>query len=161
MKNETVKDLGQFEVFEYEFETNDDLIKKIKKNCKNFGKSFAISVLVYDGLDMVLVKNTKPPFSNFWIFPSGGVEPRESFKDAAMREVKEETGLDIKIIGPIMLVKNPKLKGYNTGILVLKGEVVGGKLNKGRNISRIIKTSKLPSNTHPICKKAFNLSQIL
>ncbi len=38
---------------------------------------------------------------NLWEFPSGKKEPLEKVKDAAKREVKEETGLDVKIGKPI------------------------------------------------------------
>jgi ADP-ribose pyrophosphatase YjhB (NUDIX family) len=33
-----------------------------------------------------------------WNFPGGGVEPGESFAEACIREVKEETGYDVRII---------------------------------------------------------------
>ncbi len=32
-----------------------------------------------------------------WVFPKGHVEPGERFEDTAVREVREETGLDIAI----------------------------------------------------------------
>ena len=42
----------------------------------------------------VLVQNRKRKYLG-WSFPGGKVEPGESFYDCAVREVKEETGLDI------------------------------------------------------------------
>jgi len=36
-----------------------------------------------------------------WLPPSGGVKSGETHEDACVREVKEETGLDIKVIGKI------------------------------------------------------------
>ncbi len=37
-------------------------------------------------------------FSNFWGFPKGHIERGESEQDAALREIREETGLDVKLI---------------------------------------------------------------
>lgn len=52
-------------------------------------------VMIYDGTK-ILVQNR---LSKDWpgvTFPGGKVEPRESFMEAAIREVKEETGLTVK-----------------------------------------------------------------
>lgn len=51
--------------------------------------------MIYDGTK-ILVQNR---LSKDWpgvTFPGGKVEPRESFMEAAIREVKEETGLTVK-----------------------------------------------------------------
>lgn len=45
---------------------------------------------------IVLIKRKNPPFG--WAIPGGFVDYGESLEDAAIREAKEETSLDIKLI---------------------------------------------------------------
>ena len=50
--------------------------------------------MVYDG-DRILVQDRRDPKWSGVTFPGGHVEPGESLVESAIREVKEETGLDI------------------------------------------------------------------
>ena len=40
-----------------------------------------------------------PDMTVYWITPGGGVEPHESFEQAAQRELWEETGIQIEAVG--------------------------------------------------------------
>ncbi len=44
---------------------------------------------------LLLGKSNRGTYEEMWIIPGGGVEPEESYEQALMREVLEETGLDI------------------------------------------------------------------
>ena len=57
--------------------------------------------LIEDG-DKILLQNRVKKDWQGYALPGGHVEPGESFVDAVIREMKEETGLDIK---------NPRLAG--------------------------------------------------
>ena len=61
---------------------------------KTIGVEFTNMVMVEDG-DKVLVQRRKLYWKGI-AFPGGHVERNESFLGAAIREVKEETGLDIR-----------------------------------------------------------------
>ena len=64
--------------------------------------------MIYDDKGNVLVQNRVNPDWPGITFPGGHVEPLESFADAVIREIKEETGLT---------VKNPKLCGVKDWII--------------------------------------------
>lgn len=40
----------------------------------------------------------KTPSRTYWTFPGGGVNEGETLEQAVVREVKEETGLDVKVV---------------------------------------------------------------
>lgn len=54
-------------------------------------------VVIFRGKILVLYKNYKNRYEG-WVLPKGTVEPGEEFKDTALREVKEETGVNARII---------------------------------------------------------------
>ena len=55
-----------------------------------------------NGLTEVLVVH-RPRYDD-WSFPKGKCEPGEDFLDAAVREVAEETGLDVEVGSPVAQV---------------------------------------------------------
>jgi len=48
---------------------------------------------------VLLVRAKKDP--SVWIFPKGHIEPGESAADAALRETREEAGVDGELVGSI------------------------------------------------------------
>lgn len=66
----------------------------------------AVGGVVKKGNSIVLVKRTHEPGKGFWSIPGGLVELGESVRDAVKREVREETGLEVKIDKLINVVDN-------------------------------------------------------
>jgi len=59
----------------------------------------AVSVILpNDNRELLLVRRAREPSKNMWCLPVGFAESGESIQDAALRELKEEAGIDGKII---------------------------------------------------------------
>ena len=57
--------------------------------------SVAVSIAVWRGDEVLLVRRKRPPFHGAWTFPGGRVEYGETTGDAVLRELREETGLSV------------------------------------------------------------------
>lgn len=65
-----------------------------------------VSTIIEKENKFLLVREAKKHCYGKWNFPSGHVEENEYITDAAIREVKEETNLDIKLKGLISIYNN-------------------------------------------------------
>ena len=63
-----------------------------------------VGVVVLRGNEVLLIRRAKPPVSDNWSIPGGAQEIGETVREAARREVAEETGIEIEIVGLIDVV---------------------------------------------------------
>ncbi|VDG96834.1 Putative 8-oxo-dGTP diphosphatase YtkD [Lysinibacillus sphaericus] len=80
----------------------------------------AATIVLNNKNELLLIKGPR----RGWEMPGGQVEEGESLKDAAIRETKEESGIDIEIVKFCGIFQNVELSICNTLFL---GRVVGGK----------------------------------
>jgi 8-oxo-dGTP diphosphatase len=56
----------------------------------------AVGAVVFHDGKVLLVRRGKPPRMGKWAIPGGSVEAGESLRQAAEREVREETGIEVR-----------------------------------------------------------------
>lgn len=65
-------------------------------------------VFIYNKEEFILIKRGNEPFKDWWALPGGFVEYNETVENAAIREAKEETNIDIKLEHLINVYSDPK-----------------------------------------------------
>ncbi len=63
-----------------------------------------VGVVVLRGSDVLLIRRAVPPRKDRWSIPGGKQERGETVRDAAHREIREETGVEIALIGLVDVV---------------------------------------------------------
>lgn len=97
-----------------------------------------VVIVIPDGDSVLLGKRTSRSFApGKWCLPGGFVEFDEDFLSAAIREVREETGLQVAIRSILSVVSNFLAAELHTLVVVLLAEVVGGKLAAGDDIEEL------------------------
>lgn len=64
----------------------------------------AVGVVCFRGDDVLLIKRGAPPRQGEWSLPGGRIEFGERAVDAALRELREETGCEGEVLGLIDVV---------------------------------------------------------
>lgn len=95
---------------------------------------------------ILLVKRRHEPFMNKYNLPSGHIDENETPENAAIREILEETGLNVeieKLFGIYYFDDNPNGAGIN---IVYKCRIIGGKLTETSEAKdlKFFSTNNLP-----------------
>ena len=88
----------------------------------------AAAVVVARGREVLLVRRGIEPYRGCWGFPAGFQDYWESPEEAAVREVREETGLEVRLLRLLDVrytVDDPRKRA---NVVVYLGEVVAGEL---------------------------------
>ena len=95
-----------------------------------------VGAIIFRGTQVLLVKRGRPPAMGKWSIPGGLVELGESMEASVRREVKEEVGLDVRVIDLVAALdrvifdRDGRIE-YHYILLDFLCEIVGGRLEAG------------------------------
>lgn len=99
-----------------------------------------VGVILVKDRQILLVKRGHEPNKGMWSIPGGLIKLGETAEEAAIREVREETGLEVSIgavagiFNVIIKDSDSKIK-YHYVIIDYIGEVVSGMLRPGTDVT--------------------------
>ncbi len=76
---------------------------------------------------VLLIRRASDPYEGFWALPGGFVEVGETTEEAAVREAREETGLEVELVRLVGVYSEPDRdpRGHNVSCAYL-ARVRGG-----------------------------------
>lgn len=86
----------------------------------------SVSIISKD--EVLIIKESKPTAIDKWNFPSGRIEYGEDILESAQREVKEETGLEVRLISSTGVYNFVSSTNDQVILFHFIGEVTGGSL---------------------------------
>jgi 8-oxo-dGTP diphosphatase len=116
------------------------------------------ALIIYEG-KLVLIRRKNPPFENHFALPGGFVEVGETVEEAAIREAKEETGLDIKLLKLLGVYSDPSRdpRGHTVSVCFLaigRGNLKAGSDAKDTGLFSLNEIPKLAFDHDKIIENA-------
>jgi 8-oxo-dGTP diphosphatase len=94
-----------------------------------------VGAVVIDDGRVLLIKRGKEPLRGRWVVPGGTVELGESLEDALHREIREETGIEVHVVEPVLvfdrILRDGVSVSYHYVIVDYLCERVGGETKAG------------------------------
>ncbi|WP_404470513.1 NUDIX hydrolase [Sutcliffiella horikoshii] len=90
----------------------------------------AYVLLLDEAKEKVLIVKNIGEIGSYYTLPGGAVEEGETLPEAAVREVKEETGLHVEVSGIVSVMEAFfEARGHHAIFFIFEGEVKGGDIN--------------------------------
>jgi len=97
----------------------------------------AAAVVIRRGREVLLCRRTIEPYAGKWGIPAGYQEVDETIETAAVREVREETGLVVRLTGLIDVFTTPDDPRKPSILVVYEAEELDGELEPGDETSEV------------------------
>jgi ADP-ribose pyrophosphatase YjhB (NUDIX family) len=110
---------------------------KLRRACSDCGAihftdpKVGVGVFVFQDDQVLLIKRGMDPERDKWSIPAGFVDAGEDPAETAVREAKEETGLDVHITRLIDVYYNPPGQGGASIFILYEATVQNGRLVAG------------------------------
>ena len=116
---------------------------RLRPTCSNCGfvqhrnPAPTVSILVVDGDRVLLGKRGGSPGKGTWSLPSGYIDYEEDFLTTAIRETKEETGLDVEVCSIINVISSFVSPRFHFLGIYVVARVMGGELVTGDDLEDV------------------------
>jgi 8-oxo-dGTP diphosphatase len=132
-----------------------------------------VGALIFDRSKILLVERGKEPSKGCWSLPGGVLETGETLEQGVIREVREETGLEVKPLKVLEIFERiiRDARGaieYHYVLIDYICRVTGGSLRAAADASQVawVARSKLPiyritAGTLPVIEKGFRTTRAM
>ncbi|MCC7553872.1 MAG: NUDIX hydrolase [Methanobacteriaceae archaeon] len=122
--------------------------------------SITVDIIIFnEDKEFILIKRKNDPYKDYWAIPGGFIDYGETVENAAIREAKEETNIDIKLknILGVYSEKNRDPRGHTVTIVFL----ANGNIEKMKANSDAKEINIFSFNDIKNMKLAFDHTKIL
>jgi 8-oxo-dGTP diphosphatase len=128
---------------------------------KKYTGKTSTAIISFPENKILLVKRDTVPFKGYWALPGGRMDPQETVEQTIVREVKEETGLDVVIVRKVGEYREQGIKDdveYDYYPTCFAVNVVGGEIKRQESEIQAIQLFSLDALPKPL---AFEHEQMI